>query len=113
MDELLDLIQEAWQYIKHIYKKIINGIINFYTHIVGWFKSLMLKQGRDVPFIANANSPQFRQLLKEAPVKNVGIFQGVYNEDTNEITYNEYLQADAIDAETRNILGKETLVVLS
>jgi hypothetical protein len=113
MDEILDLIMEAWQYIKNICKIIINGILNFSRHVVGWFKSLSLKQNRDVPFIANADKAEFRQMIKEAPVKNVGIFQGVYNEETDEITYNEYIQADALDNQTRQVLGKESLVVLN
>ena len=113
MDEMLDLILEAWKYIKNICKKIINGILNFSRHVVGWFKSLPLNQRRDVPFIANADKAEFRKLIKEAPIKNVGIFQGVYNEETEEITYNEYIQADALDNQTRQVLGKESLVVLN
>ena len=113
MDDILDLIKEAWQYIKKICKIIINGVLNFYSHVVGWFKSLSLNQNRDVPFIANANKAEFRQMIKEAPVKNVGIFQGVYNEETDEITYNEYIQADELDNQTRQVLGNESLVVLN
>lgn len=109
--DILELIQEAWKYIKHIYTKIINRIINFFNDVVTWFKSLRLRQGRDVPFLADPE--KFRDLLHKAPVKPVGIFKGVYNEETNEITYNEYLQADEMDEQTRNILDQEALVVLS
>lgn len=113
MDEILDFIMEAWQYIKNICKKIINGILNFSRHVLGWFRSLPLNQKRDVPFIANADKAEFRKMIKEAPVKNVGVFQGVYNEELDEITYNEYIQADALDEKTREILGKESLVILN
>lgn len=113
MDEILDLIMEAWQYIKNICKKIINGILSFSRHVLGWFRSLSLNQSRDVPFIANADRPEFKKMIKEAPVKNVGVFQGVYNEETEEIIYNEYIQADALDEMTREVLGEDSLVVLN
>jgi hypothetical protein len=45
--------------------------------------------------------------------KNVGIIQGVYNEVTDEITHAEYIEADGLDNQTRDILGNEKLVVLN
>lgn len=113
MGQLIELIKLACSYIKTLFTKIINGCLNFFKNVIGWFKSLQLQQGRDVPFVANANQKAFKEMLKKAPVKNVGIFQGVYNEETNEITHNEYLEADELDEKTRQILGNEELVVLS
>ena len=52
-------------------------------------------------------------MLQKAPVKDVGIFKGVYNEETDEITHNEYIEADALDQKTQQVLGKEELVVLA
>ena len=52
-------------------------------------------------------------MLKTAPKKNVGIFEGVYNEETDEITANRYLDADRLDAKTKEVLEREPLVVLS
>lgn len=112
MDKILNYIKEAFAYIKNFVVRIINGCINFVRNVIGWFKSLPIKQGRDVPFIANANKQEFKALLKKAPTKDVGIFQGVYNEVSDEITYNEYLDADAVDQQTKNVLGNEELVVL-
>lgn len=63
------------------------------------------------PFIANAS--EFKEMLKTAPKKDVGIFEGVYNEETDEITANRYLDADEVDQKTKNVLGNESLVVLS
>ena len=110
MEELIQLIKNAFQYIKNLFRKIIDGILNFAKHVVGWFKSLNLLPGQDVPFIA---SKEFGEKLKIAPVKNVGIFQGVYNEMTNEITHAAYVEADSLDNQTREILGNEELVVLN
>ena len=111
MEELIQLIKSAFQYIKNLIRKIVDGILNFTKHVVGWFKSLNLLPGQDVPFVANKE--QFKAALKSAPVKDVGIFKGVYNEVTDEITHAEYIEADSLDKQTREVLGNEELVVLS
>lgn len=113
MDELKQFIKEAIGYIKKLFVRIINGVINFFSHVVGWFKNLALNQQEDIPFVINAKDPQFKAMLKNAPVKNVGVFEGVYNERTEEITHHEYLAADAIDSKTREVMGSESLVVLT
>lgn len=113
MEEIKELISQAIGYIKRLFVRIINGVINFINNIVGWFKGLHLKQEEDIPFVINAKDPQFREMLRNAPQKNVGIFEGVYNESTEEITHHEYLAADAIDNQTRQVMGNESIVVLS
>lgn len=52
-------------------------------------------------------------MLQKAPTKNVGIFEGVYDEATDEIVENRFIEADALDPKTREVLGDEDLVVLS
>lgn len=111
MDKLLELIKKAFEYIKNIIRRVINGILNFAKEVVARFKSLGLTQGQDIPFVANKEV--FKNALKTAPVKKVGIFEGVYNEVSDEITFAEYVEADSLDAQTRNVLGQEELVVLS
>ncbi len=113
MEQIIELIKQACAYIKKLIVTVIEGCLNFARNVVGWFKSLNLQQGRDVPFIANANQQVFKEMLQKAPVKDVGIFKGVYNEETDEITHNEYIEADALDQRTQQILGKEELVVLA
>lgn len=113
MDKILEFIKGAFRFIRNLVVKIINGCINFFKNVVGWFKNLNLKQSRDIPFVADANKHQIKVLLSKAPVKNVGIFNGVYNQDTDEITHHEYIEADAVDMQTRNVLGNEELVVLA
>lgn len=112
MDKTIEYIKKAFAYIVNLVRKVINGIINFAKNIVNWFKTLNLVQKRDVPFLANANSLEFQKMLKTAPVKDVGIFKGVYNEETNEITHHEFVEADGLDQETKDVLGNENLVVL-
>lgn len=108
---LIDLIKGAINIIKNLVKKIITGIFNFIAHCVNWFKSLSLDKNKDVPFIANPE--QFKEMLRNAPVKNVGIFEGVFDEELNEITYNQNVEADALDEQTLKTLGQEAIVVLN
>ena len=45
--------------------------------------------------------------------QKVGIFEGVYNEDEDEITAHQYVDADSVDQQTKDVMGNESLVVLS
>lgn len=113
MEQIIELIKQACSYIKKLIVRIIEGCLNFAKNVVGWFRTLKLRQGRDVPFIANANQPEFKEMLKKAPVKEVGIFQGVYNEEIDEITHHQYIEADELDEKTRQILDDDVLTVLA
>ena len=108
---IAELIQRAISWIKKVFQFVINGIFNFLAHCVNWFKSLRLDKNRHVPFVANGN--QFKEMLQKAPTKNVGIFEGVYDEATDEIVENRFIEADALEPKTREVLGNEDLVVLS
>jgi len=111
MDKILGYIRRAFAFIKKIIREVIVGLINFFEHVLNWFKSLMLVQEKHVPFLANAN--QLKEMLGTAPKKNVGIFKGVYDLQADDITYNEYNDADGIDSKTRQVLGNEPIVVLT
>lgn len=108
-----------WQGLKEFFKAgfnfvktIINGVFNFFREVVDYFKELALDQRKHTPFIADSTSPEFREMLQKAPVKDVGIFEGVYNEQTEEIEDARMVEADELDNQTKKILGKEPLVVL-
>lgn len=113
MDKIIEWIKDAFAYLKNLVTKVIQGIISFGQHILGWFRGLSLRQGRDIPFLGNTASPQFRTMLKEAPVKDVGVFKGVFNTETDEISHAELLSADGLDAQTKEIIGTEPITVLS
>lgn len=120
MDNFIVLIKQAFAWIKNIATRIIRGIMSFARDIVGWFKGLRLNPSQHTPFIGNADSPEFKAMLKNAPVKNVGIydnnvqiFNGVYDSESNEIVYSELLGADTMDKRTKEIIGNEPLVVLN
>lgn len=115
-----DILEFIWDGIAGIFEMvvdfislIIDGILEFSRHVVQYFRGLKLRKGRDMPFIANEQSEKFRQMIHQAPVKDAGIFQGTYNEDTNEIENCRSLEADELDEKTKQILGNEPLVVLT
>ena len=110
--DIISFIKNAFRFIRNLVRVIIRGVFNFAKNVVAWFKNIYnLDKEVDTPFIADAS--KFKEALKTAPTKNVGIFQGVYNEETDEITHNQYLEADEIDDKTREVLGGEPLVVLN
>lgn len=90
---------------------VIDGIFNFFDNVVGWFREQFLVPERHTPFIGNEEA--IKGMLKTAPKKDVGIFRGVYDNQTDEITELEVVEADSLDAKTIEVLGNDPLVVLS
>lgn len=101
--------------VKNFLVTVIRGILNFFKEVVTWFKNLRLDPNKHTPFVADAK--RLKQLIHEAPEVNVGIFEGVYNEETEEIEHYKEIKADKVDAETKKILSNATpdnpIVVLS
>lgn len=110
---LWDKIKSFWSKIKNFFRRIINGVLNFFKDVIHWFASFRLRSGQHVPFVVNANSEKFKKMIHEAPTKDVGIFQGIYDMNSEEISDGEYIEADSLDVKTRELLGQEELVVLS
>ena len=108
---LKNAFSQVLTWFKNIVKKVINGILEFAQQVVGYFRNLNLKPQIHVPFMANLDS--FKQELKNAPVKKVGIFQGVFNEETDKFEHINQVEADGLDETTLKVLGREELVVLS
>lgn len=109
-NSLIEAIKGAFRFIVNIVRKVIQGIFQFARQVVDWFRSLTLDREKHTPFIADAE--KFKEMLKTAPVKEVGIFEGVYDEEADEIVANRYLEADELDQKTKEVLGNEPLVVL-
>lgn len=72
--------------------------------IVFYFKSLRLKQGEHIPFIAKLEA--FKPTLQ-------GITLAVYNEKTDEIQHAKNIVAKNVDQEVLDVLSDLPLVVLS
>lgn len=110
-DFIFDAIGSLFDMIGDLVAWIIDGIFSFAEYVVDYFKGLKLRKGRDVPFIADEN--KIADLIHKAPTKNVGIFEGVFNEDTNEIEHYRAIEADEMDSSLKTVLGNEKLVVLN
>lgn len=110
-DYIIDAISDLFDLIGEVISFVVDGILSFFSLVVDYFKGLSLRKGHDIPFIADAN--KLANIIHQAPVKDVGIFEGTYNEDTDEIENYRMVEADELDSETKKILGDEKLVVLT
>lgn len=108
--------------------KQIEGTLSF-GDVVGWFKTLSLDKEKDTPFIALADKLEdmitsyFKSdnIIVYPPLPD-GIFEdqdkkrlllGVYDEKNDEVSNALLLVADSFDSKTLEVLGEESLVVLS
>ncbi|WP_031535710.1 MULTISPECIES: hypothetical protein [unclassified Bacteroides] len=114
----MGILEEIWAGIGNFFEHVINficdvidGILNFFNDVVDWFKKKFLQKGRHIPFIGDKN--KIKDMLKTAPVKDVGLFKGIYDQQTDEITDMAVVEADELDAQTKEVLGNDALVVLS
>lgn len=111
ISNIIEAIKSAIRWIKNLVKRVINGIFDFLAYCVNWFKSLRLNKEKHIPFVADAKA--FKEMLKTAPTKNVGIFEGVFDETTDEIIHHQFIEADDVDEKTKETLGDEDLVILT
>lgn len=106
-----EIIKGAARAFWNAIKRLWRAVVNFLTDVVNYFKGLFLKKDRHKPFMADLS--KLKAEIKDAPVKNCGIFQGVYDQDTDEIIHTQVVESNSLDAKTREILGNDKLVVLS
>lgn len=111
LDFIFEQLEGFFDFIGEIIAFVFDGIITLYEHVTSYFRGLKLRKGRDIPFIADEK--KIADLIHNAPVKDCGIFEATFNEDTQEIENYRLLEADEIDDSLRAVLGNEKLVVLS
>ncbi|MBR6962557.1 MAG: hypothetical protein IKH86_02900 [Prevotella sp.] len=108
-------LQKLFDKIKQIVVTIIKGVLQFLRDVVNWFKKLRLNPEEQTPFIVE--SERLREMIHNAPVVDVGIFEGVYNEETDEIEHYREISAESLDQKTRSVLAnandENPIVVLS
>lgn len=108
--------------------KKIEGTLSF-MDVVGWFKKLSLNSQKDTPFVALADkfeemfTTYFKteNLMVYPPLpgdtfngpNHKRLLLGVYDEEAGEINKALLIIADAFDEKTLEVLGNESLVVLS
>lgn len=108
----------VWQAVKGFFvsfwkaiKRLFEAIVNFFEHIVNYFKNLALNKNKHKPFVADLE--KLKDEIRNAPIRDCGIFEGVYNEETDEIEHTRIIETDELDAKTRSILNGDPLVVLN
>ncbi len=99
---IVGAIENFFETIGKALKIIVVGIINFVKQVVNYFRGLKLNQHEDVPFIVD--NSKLKNMIHNAPVKKVGIFEGVYNENEDCITEGRVINANDLDEKTEDIL---------
>lgn len=112
LDLIFGAIGSFLSFIGRIVSTIIDGAISFAKHVVGWFRGLSLQRDRDIPFVVDANSDQFQELLDKAPELDAGIFEGVYDTETHTIKDYQYIEAEDLDERTAEIFEEHGPIVI-
>lgn len=81
--------------------------------IVDYFKSLKLRNGHDIPFVANAKHPKIQEMLNDQSERPFALFVATYNEDTDNIENYRFIETNVINDDIIGVLGDEPLVVLT
>lgn len=97
-------IANFFRWIGRNLKKIWARIIDFFSHVVDYFRRLRLNPQEDTPFVFDAG--KMGEMIKNAPKVDVGIFEGVYNEETNRITHHRLIETEELDERTSNLLDQ-------
>lgn len=114
----MGFFSSIWEWLKgaarafwNAIKRLVAAIVNFFTHVVSYFRNLRLQKNRHKPFVADLS--KLKAEINDAPVKNCGIFEGVYDEVTDDIIHTQLVESDTLDAKTQEMLGNDKLVVLA
>lgn len=91
---------------------IIQGTLDFHSVVVLWFKSLKLNPQKDIPFVTSFDANP-KLWCGYRPSKAICIAVGVFSEKLDEVIHFQVVEADAMDAQLKQVLGNEELVVLS
>jgi len=89
----------------------IDGKLDFHNDVIDWFKKKSLQKGKHTPFIGDKN--KIKDMLKQPLAKDVGLFMGIYDQQTDKITDMVVVVVDELDVKTQEVLGNEPLVILS
>ena len=100
---------------------VVKADIVVFTDVVAYFKNLSLTKGRDIPFIAKANSKELQEVVsvivsvikKTEDFNDTTLLLGTLNEETNEFENVKIIIAKSFDDKTKEVLGNEPLVVLN
>ena len=85
------------------------------SDVAAYFRGFQLKKGVDVPFIANAEAPLVRDILKNVsyPVTGTTFVLGSLNENTNNIENCRLIVAKEVGKDVVEAMGQDPLIALS
>lgn len=90
---------------------VIDGPCNF-NDFLAWFKAKNLDPQKHTPFIMKIAPETAKMLSLPELTKPVGIMLGIYDKSDETIQY-QAIQCDSLDQQTKDVLGNETIVILS
>lgn len=115
-DVICEVISAAWDYICEIFVSVVlNTVIQFYTEVVEYFKSMALERGVQIPFVFGEDSPIADQLegLKKEEHSQTGIYEGVFNDKTEQIESLRWVGAPDMDEQTESMIKNKDIIVLN
>lgn len=113
LDFIFDAVDGFFELVGDAIEIIVVGIFSFFNDVVTWFKNKYLNPQVDVPVVMDMNKvPELKAKIKNAPNKHCGIFEGVYNQNTDSLE-GRYVGADSLDEKTKEVLDGEAIVTLS
>lgn len=113
LSTIWDGVKELFRTIVDTIKVIFRKVLNFFEDVVDYFKKLILNPEKDTPIVIDAG--KLGEEIKKAPRVKMGIFEGVYHEDTNTITDYREISTDEFDEQTKEVMdqARDGIVVLS
>lgn len=106
-NSIVSYAKRIWDSIKRIWR----AIVRLAVEVVQFFRNLRLDPNKQKPFIGDYS--KLKEAIKNTPVKDAGIFRGVYNEVSDSIEVLEGVEANSLDEQTKHVLGSDPLVVLN
>jgi hypothetical protein len=120
MNNLIDIlgafIEKAWDYLCEIFITVIlDTIVSFFSEVVDYFTSMRLEMGVQIPFMLGENSPVAEQLsgLKKNSQGGEGIYEGVFNEQTNQLDSIRWIEGKGLDPKIKDLLKEENIVTFN
>ena len=84
---------------------LIVTVVSWVENVVGWFKKLKLDKKRHIPFTIDMKT--LRKQLDNAPViEGSGVFEAVYDEQTDEMVAHNTIKANSLDRKTQDALNQ-------
>lgn len=115
LNYLSELMQTTFQKIYEIFVTvIIQAVVDFFSNIVEYFKSLNLKKNLQTAFVMSTEKSAMNPLAVLVPegLEGKGVIEGVYNNVTDNIESLRYIGGEGVDEKTESLIKDNPIVVL-